>query len=68
MGMPSFVYRWYFRARGVRASMRSILGLVGVAPVRLTLIGSVEAIGDGRRTEAGEGERRWESAWSHGSG
>lgn len=51
MGMPSLVYRWYFRAHGVRALMRSILGLVGVAPVRLTLIGSVEAIGDGRRTE-----------------
>jgi len=51
MGMPSLVYRWYFRAHGVRSLMRSILGLVGVAPVRLTLIGSIESIGDERRAK-----------------
>lgn len=39
MGMPAFVYRWYFLAHGVRALERNVLRFVGMAPVRHTLIG-----------------------------
>ena len=42
MGMPALVYRWYFRAHSVKALERNILGFVGFAPVRETLIGMVE--------------------------
>ena len=42
MGMPALVYRWLFRAHSVKALERSILGFVGIAPVRETLIGMVE--------------------------
>jgi len=41
MGMPALVYRWYFRAHSVRSLERNILGFVGIAPVRETLIGMV---------------------------
>jgi len=46
MGMPALVYRWYFRAHSVKALERNILGFVGFAPVRETLIGSVESMDD----------------------
>jgi putative NADPH-quinone reductase len=46
MGMPALVYRHYFRAHSVRSLERNILGFVGIAPVRETLVGSVEAIGE----------------------
>ncbi|CAN7701921.1 NAD(P)H-dependent oxidoreductase [Variovorax sp. LjRoot290] len=48
MGMPASLYRWYFRAHSLKALKRSILGFVGVAPVRDTLIGAVDAM-DGSR-------------------
>ena len=41
MGMPAALYRWYFRARGVRALERSVLGVIGFDPVGETLIGLV---------------------------
>ena len=49
MGMPAFVYRWFYLAHGLRALRRNILGFVGVAPVRETLYGMVgEADADRR--------------------
>lgn len=45
MGMPTIMYRWYFRASGVRSLERNILGFVGVDPVRETLIGLVDRLG-----------------------
>ncbi|HSV68885.1 MAG TPA: NAD(P)H-dependent oxidoreductase [Methylibium sp.] len=42
MGMPAAVYRWVFRAHGLKALERNILGLIGIAPVHETLVGSVE--------------------------
>ena len=39
MGMPAWVYRWYFRAHSVKSLERNILGFVGIAPVHETLIG-----------------------------
>jgi len=41
MGMPAFVFRWFFGAFGVRAMERSMLGLSGFSPVRRTLIGGM---------------------------
>jgi putative NADPH-quinone reductase len=41
MGMPSSIYRWYFRAHSLRSLERNILGFVGIAPVHETLIGRV---------------------------
>lgn len=46
MGMPALVYKWYFRAHSVKALERNILGFVGIAPVRETLIGGVDALGE----------------------
>ena len=43
MGMPAFVYRWYFRAHSLKSFKRNILMFCGVGPVRATLIGMVEA-------------------------
>lgn len=52
MGMPAFVYRWWFRPRAVEILKHNILGFVGVKPVRSTMIGSVVTIGD-------SGRKRW---------
>jgi len=41
MGMPAFVYRWYFSAHAVKNLRRNILGFVGYGPVRDTIVGSV---------------------------
>lgn len=41
MGMPAAVYRWYFRAHSIKSLERNILGFVGIAPVRETLVGQV---------------------------
>ena len=49
MGMPAFVYRWFFRAHSVASLERNILGFVGYAPVRRSLVGCVESIGDAGR-------------------
>ena len=45
MGMPALVYRFYFRAHSVRSLERNILGFVGIAPVRETLVGGVDQLG-----------------------
>jgi len=41
MGMPGWLYRWYYRAHGVRSLQRNILQFIGFRRVRATLIGSV---------------------------
>jgi putative NADPH-quinone reductase len=41
MGMPTLVYRWYFRAHSVKSLERNILGFVGIAPIHETLIGRI---------------------------
>ena len=40
MGMPAFIYRWYFSLRSLE---RNILRFVGLKPIRHSIIGSVEA-------------------------
>lgn len=42
MGMPAFVYRWWFLAHGLRNLERNILKFVGISPVRESLFGLVE--------------------------
>lgn len=42
MGMPAFMYRWYFGAHSLKSLERNILKFCGVSPVRETLIGMVE--------------------------
>jgi putative NADPH-quinone reductase len=41
MGMPAFLYRWLFRAYGVKCLNRSILWWSGISPVRTCLIGNI---------------------------
>jgi putative NADPH-quinone reductase len=41
MGMPGWLYRWYFRAHSLRSLRRNILHFVGFRRVRTTLIGNV---------------------------
>jgi putative NADPH-quinone reductase len=49
MGMPALIYRWYFRAHGVRGLERSVLKFAGMRPVRETLLGMVDAASDAKR-------------------
>ena len=42
MGMPAFVYRWFFAAHSVKSLERNILRFSGIAPVRRSLVGRVE--------------------------
>ena len=42
MGMPAFVYRWYFGAHSVKSLERNILRFAGIAPVCRSLVGMVE--------------------------
>ena len=43
MGMPSFLYKWYFRAHGIRSFERNVLDFVGIGPIHETLLGMVES-------------------------
>ena len=49
MGMPALIYRWYFRAHGVRGLERSVLRFAGMKPVRETLLGMVDTVSDAKR-------------------
>lgn len=44
MGMPAFLYRWYFRAHSLRSLQRNILRFVGFRRVRSTIIGSAGSL------------------------
>jgi len=43
MGMPAWVYRWYFRAHSLKSLERNILRFCGIGPFKESLIGMVEA-------------------------
>ena len=49
MGMPAFVYRWYFGAHSLKSLERNILKFCGVGPVSQSLVGRVEAANGARR-------------------
>ena len=44
-------YRWYFGAHSLKALKRNILGFLGVAPMRDTLIGAIETMDDASRAK-----------------
>jgi len=46
MGMPAFIYRWYYLAHSLKSLERNILGFCGIGPIKDTLIGMVDAIDD----------------------
>jgi NAD(P)H dehydrogenase (quinone) len=47
MGMPSILYRFFFRAHGAKA-LKSVLGFCGIYPVDMTYFGTIEG-GDRQR-------------------
>lgn len=49
MGMPAFLYRWYFGAHSLKSLERNLLGFVGFKPVHDTVLGLVETVGDRTR-------------------
>ena len=52
MGMPAFLYQFWFFAHGTAGLRRNILNFVGIKPVRETLFGLVDQGSDAKR-------RRW---------
>jgi putative NADPH-quinone reductase len=51
MGMPAFVYRWFYLAHSLKSLERNILRFSGIGPIRETLIGNVEGSA-GKRQKA----------------
>lgn len=51
MGMPAFLYRWYFGAHSLKSLERNILGFVGIGPIRASLIGMVETKNESKRKQ-----------------
>lgn len=49
MGMPAFVYRFWYFAHGLKGLERNILHFVGIRPVRETLFGMVGAASEAKR-------------------
>jgi putative NADPH-quinone reductase len=58
MGMPGVIYRLYFRAHSLKSLKRNVLKFCGLAPVRSSVVGSVEAISQARRGRWLENMRR----------
>jgi putative NADPH-quinone reductase len=49
MGMPAFIYRWYFGAHSLKSLERNILKLSGIGPIKESLIGMVDEVDKKRR-------------------
>ena len=49
MGMPMLAFRLYFLAHGLKVLERNILGFIGFGPIRDTVIGSVDTLGEAGR-------------------
>lgn len=52
MGMPGFIFRWWFRAHALKLLRRNILEFLGAGPVRTTIFGNVMGVGE-------DGHERW---------
>jgi putative NADPH-quinone reductase len=52
MGMPAFIYRWFYRAHSLKNLERNVLNFCGIGPTKESLIGLVEA-------EDGARRRKW---------
>jgi putative NADPH-quinone reductase len=42
MGMPAFIFRWFYGAHGIKSLERNILKFAGIRPIKESLIGMVE--------------------------
>ena len=51
MGMPTLVYRWYFGAHGLKSLEKSVLGFIGIKPIRQSLFGMVDSASEIRRAK-----------------
>ena len=51
MGMPGLIYRWYYGAHALKLLKRNILHFIGIKPVRSTIYGMIEAVGDDKRKQ-----------------
>ena len=51
MGMPGFIYRYWYGAHALKMLRRNILNFMGVHPVRSTIFGHVEGAGPERREQ-----------------
>jgi putative NADPH-quinone reductase len=49
MGMPAFIYRWYYFAHSLKSLERNILGFCGIGPTKDTLVGMVDTIDQAKR-------------------
>jgi putative NADPH-quinone reductase len=49
MGMPAWVYRLWFLARGTGSVEQGILRFVGIGPIRRTMIGTIEGLSPEKR-------------------
>lgn len=49
MGMPGFVYRWYYGAHALKMLRRNILAFLGAGPIRSTIYGTIEGVTPERR-------------------
>jgi putative NADPH-quinone reductase len=49
MGMPASIYRWYFGAHSLKGLETSFFRFLGFGPVRDTLLGLVENVGQRKR-------------------
>lgn len=52
MGMPAWLYRVFYRAHSLKSLERNVLRVSGIGPIRESLVGGVEAIGE-------VGRQRW---------
>ena len=51
MGMPGWVYHWYFGRHALKLLKRNVLQFTGVNPVRATVYGMIDAVGQDRRKQ-----------------
>ncbi len=49
MGMPGFIYRWYFGAHSLKSLEHNILRFAGLGPVRETIYGMVDSVSTAER-------------------
>ena len=49
MGIPAFVYRWFFLAHSLKTLERNILGFFGIGPIKASFIGIIEGMTEKQR-------------------
>jgi putative NADPH-quinone reductase len=51
MGMPGWLYRWYYRSHSLRSLQRNILRFIGLRRIRATVVGGVATLDKVKRGE-----------------